>query len=124
METMLQVPPISLKVREPMVSPVHFILPPELEAHLPAELSGRRRDDVRLMVLPRTSGAPIHTRFDALGDFLRPGDLMVVNDSRTLPGLLHAHDDCGRHPRLQPHSVQLCAFPNGEVRQLLLHGER
>jgi len=74
---------------------VQFVLPPELEAHEPAELRGLRRDAVRLMVLPRARGEPIHTRFDALGEFLRVGDLLVVNDSRTLPAMLHARDETG-----------------------------
>jgi S-adenosylmethionine:tRNA ribosyltransferase-isomerase len=74
---------------------VQFVLPPELEAHVPVELRGLRRDDVRLMALPRAAGEPIHTRFDALGEFLRAGDLLVVNDSRTLPGLLRARDEHG-----------------------------
>lgn len=73
--------------------PLQFVLPPELEARSPAELRGSRRDDVRLMVLPRSGGEPVHTRFDALGDYLRAGDLLVVNDSRTLPGLLRARDE-------------------------------
>src|SRR5258707_82100 len=78
-----------------ITSPVQFVLPPELEAHEPAEFRGMRRDAVRLMVLDRESGAPIHTRFDALGDYLRAGDLLVVNDSRTLPALLRARDENG-----------------------------
>ena len=75
--------------------PVEFVLSPELEAHEPAEHRGLRRDQVRLMVLPRIEGAPIHTRFDALGDYLSPNDLVVVNSSRTLPALLQAHDENG-----------------------------
>lgn len=75
--------------------PVQFVLPRELEAHEPAELRGMRRDQVRLMVLPRLNGVPVHTRFDALGNFLRAGDLLVVNASRTLPALLRAHDENG-----------------------------
>jgi S-adenosylmethionine:tRNA ribosyltransferase-isomerase len=50
---------------------------------------------VRLLVLPRFAGPAIHARFDALGDFLRPGDLLVVNTSRTLPALLKAYDESG-----------------------------
>ncbi len=48
------------------------------------------------MVLPRCEGAVIHTRFDALGEFLHPGDLLVVNNSRTLPALLRGHDEQGQ----------------------------
>jgi S-adenosylmethionine:tRNA ribosyltransferase-isomerase len=74
---------------------IQFELPPELEAHQPPELRGLRRDHVRLLVLPRFEGAPIHTQFSALGEYLRAGDLLVVNTSRTLPALLHAHDETG-----------------------------
>lgn len=78
------------------VEPVlRFSLPPELEAHEPPEHRGVRRDQVRLLVLPRFKGEFVHTRFDALGDFLRAGDLLVANTSRTLPGLLRAHDERG-----------------------------
>jgi S-adenosylmethionine:tRNA ribosyltransferase-isomerase len=76
--------------------PVDFSLPPDLEAHAPAEYRGLRRDHVRLMVLPRFTGDPVHVRFDALGDFLRPGDLLVVNNSRTLPAMLAAQDELGQ----------------------------
>ncbi|MDR3561970.1 MAG: S-adenosylmethionine:tRNA ribosyltransferase-isomerase [Negativicutes bacterium] len=66
------------------------------EAHQPAELRGLlRRDQVRLMVLPRCEGPVVHTSFSALGEFLRPGDVLVVNNSRTLPALLRGHDESG-----------------------------
>ena len=66
------------------------------EAHQPAELRGQqRRDQVRLMVLPRCEGPVTHTTFNALGDYLRPGDVLVVNNSRTLPALLHGQDEQG-----------------------------
>jgi S-adenosylmethionine:tRNA ribosyltransferase-isomerase len=74
---------------------ISFVLPPELEASQPAEYRGLRRDQVRLLVLPRFEGAPVDTRFDALGEFLRPGDLLVVNASRMLPALLKARDENG-----------------------------
>jgi len=74
---------------------IQFDLPPELEANKPAEFRGLRRDQVRLMVLPRFKGAPVHTRFDALREFLHAGDLLVVNNSRMLPALLQAHDENG-----------------------------
>ena len=80
----------------PVGASIEFVLPPELEARQPAELRGLRRDQVRLMVLPRFDGAPIHTRFDALQEYLRAGDLLVVNNSRTLPAMLTAIDEQGR----------------------------
>ena len=75
---------------------IEFELPPELEAHEPPELRGLRRDQVRLLVLPRKADQPVvHTQFSEIGNYLRSGDLLVVNNSRTLPALLHAHDETG-----------------------------
>ncbi|HZU75660.1 MAG TPA: S-adenosylmethionine:tRNA ribosyltransferase-isomerase, partial [Dehalococcoidia bacterium] len=76
-------------------SPLRFVLPRELEAAAPPEARGLRRDRVRLMVLDRRSGAVTHTRFDRIGEFLRPGDLLVCNDSRTIPALLHGETVAG-----------------------------
>jgi len=78
-----------------------FAVPPELEAQAPPELRGLRRDRVRLMVLPRVDGAPVFTRFDSIGDFLRQGDLLVVNNSRTLPAMLRATDEAGRQVEIR-----------------------
>jgi S-adenosylmethionine:tRNA ribosyltransferase-isomerase len=78
------------------VQPLQFTLPPQLEAHEPPEYRGLRRDQVRLLALSRRDGAFVHTHFDALGDFLTPGDLLVANTSRTLPGLLQARDETGK----------------------------
>jgi S-adenosylmethionine:tRNA ribosyltransferase-isomerase len=69
-------------------SAVRFLLPPELEASAPPETRGLRRDQVRLLLLDRDSGAVSHHRFDELPLLLEPGDLVVVNDSRTLPASL------------------------------------
>lgn len=71
-----------------MRSDVKFELPPVLEAAAPPEARGLRRDDVRLMVVDRASGAVRHLRFSGLPLVLRPGDLLVANDSRTLPASL------------------------------------
>jgi S-adenosylmethionine:tRNA ribosyltransferase-isomerase len=77
---------------------IEFEVPPELEAHEPPELRGLRRDQVRLLVLSRSADQPpIHTRFAEIGNYLRAGDLLVVNNSRTLPALLQAHDETGAH---------------------------
>ncbi len=71
-----------------MRSTVRFVLPPELEAAAPPEMRGLRRDHVRLLLLDRDTGAVRHHRFDELPLLLAPGDLVVVNDSRTLPASL------------------------------------
>jgi S-adenosylmethionine:tRNA ribosyltransferase-isomerase len=62
---------------------IDFALPPELEAHEPPEARGRTRDCVRL--LESTSAGIGHRRFTDLPSLLRAGDLLVVNDSATLP---------------------------------------
>jgi len=95
--------------------PVRFNLPPELEAHQPAELRGVGRDQVRLLVLPRFQGPFVHTQFDALRDFLHKGDLLVVNTSRTLPALLRAHDEEGK-----PVEVRLAHRRSDEMWDALL----
>ncbi|MCK2214585.1 S-adenosylmethionine:tRNA ribosyltransferase-isomerase [Actinomadura sp. ATCC 31491] len=61
-----------------------FELPPDLSAHEPPEVRGRSRDDVRLLV-SRGDQAPGHHRFRDLPGLLAPGDLIVVNNSATLP---------------------------------------
>ncbi len=71
-----------------MSGPFSFTLPPELQAKEPPERRGLARDQVRLMVIDRGTGQVAHTRFDHLGEFLRAGDLLVFNTSRTLPASL------------------------------------
>jgi S-adenosylmethionine:tRNA ribosyltransferase-isomerase len=72
------------------VSALAFELPPRLEAHEPPEARGLARDGVRLMVATRDAGRIVHARFDELPSFLAPGDLVVVNVSRTLPAAVPA----------------------------------
>jgi S-adenosylmethionine:tRNA ribosyltransferase-isomerase len=57
-----------------------YPLPTELIAQHPPE----RRGDSRLMHLP-PSGPPRHLQFDDLPGLLRPGDLLVLNDTRVIP---------------------------------------
>ena len=61
-----------------------------LQAHEPPEVSGRGRDDVRLMVSRTAGGDVSHHAFAALPDLLLPGDLVVVNNSATLPAAVAA----------------------------------
>ena len=64
---------------------VTFALPPALEAHEPAEARGRSRADVRLLVSRTASESISSHSFTGLPDLLLPGDLLVVNNSATLP---------------------------------------
>jgi S-adenosylmethionine:tRNA ribosyltransferase-isomerase len=66
-----------------------------LEAHEPAEVRGNGRDDVRLLISDRSSGAVTHAHFRDLPQFLRRGDLLVLNTSATLPAALTAIRDNG-----------------------------
>ncbi|MCA1055016.1 S-adenosylmethionine:tRNA ribosyltransferase-isomerase [Rossellomorea aquimaris] len=65
-----------------------FEIPSHLNAQAPIELTGKKRDEVRLMVLNRRSGACRHNRFDELPSQLKKGDVLVVNNSRTIPASL------------------------------------
>lgn len=65
-------------------SDFYFDLPEELIAQTPLE----RRDASRLLVLNRESGAVTHKHFYDLPNFLKPGDCLVLNDSRVLPARL------------------------------------
>ena len=68
-----------------------FTLPAELEATKPPETSGMRRDEVRLMV--STAEGIRHRKFPDLPLELRPGDLLVVNASATLPASVVVDQD-------------------------------
>ncbi|WP_410573977.1 S-adenosylmethionine:tRNA ribosyltransferase-isomerase [Amycolatopsis sp. cmx-4-61] len=62
---------------------VRFDLPADLSASAPPEARGLARDQVRLLVA--SPEGVHHTRFTSLAEHLRPGDLLVVNTSGTLP---------------------------------------
>src|SRR5215469_11434769 len=63
----------------------HFDLPPELIAQHPSPA----RDESRLLVLHRKENQVEHKRFPDLLSFLKPGDVLVLNDSRVIPARLH-----------------------------------
>ena len=69
----------------------YYDLPEELIAQTPLE----RRDGSRLMVLDRQTGEIEHKHFYDIVDFLRPGDCLVMNDSRVLPARLLGHRPTG-----------------------------
>ncbi|MDP6550437.1 MAG: S-adenosylmethionine:tRNA ribosyltransferase-isomerase, partial [Dehalococcoidia bacterium] len=80
-----------------------YHLPPELIAQTPLEA----RDSSRLLLLDRATGRTEHRRFHDLPKFVRPGDVMVFNQSRVIPARLYGRrEDTG-----------------GKVELLLLHRE-
>ena len=70
-----------------------FDRPNDLQATAPPEHRALNRDDVRLLVT--TPNANIHARFTDLHEFLSPGDLLVVNESATVPASLPADGSIG-----------------------------
>jgi S-adenosylmethionine:tRNA ribosyltransferase-isomerase len=76
---------------------VDFALPRDLEAHDPPESRGVPRDAVRLLVSRRSSGSVTHHSFGDLPGLLLPGDLLVVNNSGTLPAAVHVDPELTVH---------------------------
>ena len=68
-----------------------YDLPEELIAQTPLE----QRDTSRLLVLDRETGTVSHKHFYDILDFLKPGDCLVMNDSRVLPARLLGHRPTG-----------------------------
>ncbi len=89
--------PLSLSPPKPAGDPdlclssYDFDLPLDRIAQAPVA----ERDRSRLMVLSRRDGAVAHRVFHDLPDLLRPGDLLVRNDTRVVPGRLLGVKDTG-----------------------------
>lgn len=73
------------------ISDYDYDLPPELIAQHPAGA----REHCRLLVLDRFAGSLTHSRFDKIAQYLRPGDLLVVNDTRVVPARLLGRKQTG-----------------------------
>ena len=71
-----------------LVRDYDFVLPDELIAQRPLP----RRDDARMMVLDRARQAIEHRGFVDLPEFVRPGDLLVLNNTRVLPARRFSDD--------------------------------
>jgi S-adenosylmethionine:tRNA ribosyltransferase-isomerase len=74
-----------------------FTLPAALEAHEPPEHRGVPRDGVRLLVSRGSAGTLSHHVFTDLPGLLRPGDLVVVNTSGTLPAAVRIDGSLAAH---------------------------
>jgi len=68
-----------------------YELPGELIAQQPAKV----RSESRLLVLERGKGELIDSRFERIGDFLRGGDCLVLNDTKVLPARFFARRGSG-----------------------------
>lgn len=68
-----------------------YDLPESSIAQTPAE----PRDSSRLLVLQRDSGKLEHRSFRDVGDYLRPGDLLVLNQTRVIPARIFARKETG-----------------------------
>ncbi len=68
-----------------------YTLPEELIAQTPVE----PRDSSRLLVLHREDGRLEHRIFRDIADYLRPGDLLVANESRVIPARMFGHKEPG-----------------------------
>jgi S-adenosylmethionine:tRNA ribosyltransferase-isomerase len=78
------------------LSELDYELPPELIAQTPAPA----RDASRLLVIDRARGGVEDHGFAELPDLLRPGDCLVVNNSRVIPARVLARDVGGREVEL------------------------
>ncbi|MDQ1344473.1 MAG: S-adenosylmethionine:tRNA ribosyltransferase-isomerase, partial [Pseudomonadota bacterium] len=72
-------------------SDFQYELPDDLIARHPAA----RRSESRLLHLDGRNGAIVDRQFADLPGLLRPGDLLVFNDTRVVPARLHGHKDTG-----------------------------
>ena len=81
--------PLPATVVPHLVAPLSAPLDPDLEASAPAEVRGRGRDDVRLLVSEGEDGV-VHGAFPDLPTYLRAGDALVVNTSATVPAAISA----------------------------------
>jgi S-adenosylmethionine:tRNA ribosyltransferase-isomerase len=70
---------------------LHYELPAELIADRPAEPRGGSR----LLVLHRASGALEHRQFGDLGEYVRAGDCLVLNNTRVIPARFFARRASG-----------------------------
>jgi S-adenosylmethionine:tRNA ribosyltransferase-isomerase len=76
------------------VSEFDYELPPALIAQAPAE----SRDASRLLVIDRSNRAYNDSTFARVPDILRPGDCVVLNDSKVIPARVLAQDAASGRP--------------------------
>jgi len=73
------------------VADFDFVLPPELIAQYPS----LERSSSRLLCLNKNTGEISHKKFQDLPEFLRPGDLLIFNDTKVIPARFFVHKPSG-----------------------------
>lgn len=76
-----------------LITDFDYDLPQELIAQHPME----PRDHSRLLVVDKKTGEIEHKHFYDLVNYLKPGDVLVFNDTRVIPARLHGTKDTGAH---------------------------
>jgi S-adenosylmethionine:tRNA ribosyltransferase-isomerase len=104
------------------VSDYDYDLPPGRVARYPAP----RRDESRVLVVPRGEGSVRHLRFRDVVELFRPGDLLVVNESKVLPARLLGRKPTGAPAEIlllrpapgspDPHVWEALVRPGGKLR--------
>ncbi|MGD0163862.1 MAG: S-adenosylmethionine:tRNA ribosyltransferase-isomerase, partial [Candidatus Sulfotelmatobacter sp.] len=98
-----------------LVSDFHFHLPDELIAQDPLAA----RDASRMLHLQRTSGHFSDRLFHDFPDLLRPGDLVVFNNTRVFPARLYGRRQGARAQPVSPHNPAARDFLHGRIEVLL-----
>jgi S-adenosylmethionine:tRNA ribosyltransferase-isomerase len=93
------------------LSEFDYYLPPELIAQSPAG----QRDQSRLMMLDRDRNEREHVLFCDLSRYLRPGDVLVANDTRVIPARVYGHKSTGG--RVELFLLQFMQAPEPGVQQ-------
>jgi len=81
---MIDIFSVSYNIKNMKTNEFDYTLPKELIAQKPPT----PRDSARLMVIEKTSGKIYHSIFSKIGNFLKKGDVIVLNDTKVLPARL------------------------------------
>lgn len=106
-----------------MIAAIPEQTPRLLEAVAPPERRGIARDEVRMLVTDRASRTHAHTRFFELPTLLRAGDVLLVNDSATLPAAIAAQRKNGEILQLHVATMIDARLWTAEPRGIVISGE-
>jgi S-adenosylmethionine:tRNA ribosyltransferase-isomerase len=99
------------------LSEFDYELPPDLIAQRPLE----RREDSRMLVLYKDEQSWEDRRFVEFPNFLRPGDCLVLNNSKVIPSRLYGHRAGTRSLPIGKNNPKRAEYLSGRVEVFLLH---